>query len=122
MSGFDAIKKRAKLSLDEMYDSQPVGVLDTQKPTKPVTFQTVKPAATLQPAKPAPAATVAPSYPPMKPQQSPKQSSYKMTFNLSEKAFKTFNDLYAKRMLKGCKTEKSDLICEAIEWLSKMEK
>lgn len=117
MSGIDAIKKRTKLSLDEMYDSQPVGRLDTQKATKPTTFQSIKPAAQ-QPAKPA----AAPSYPPMKPQQSSKLASYKMTFNLSEKAFKTFNDLYAKRMLKGCKTEKSDLICEAIEWLAKMEK
>lgn len=107
MSGIDAIKQRTKLSLDEMYDNQPVGRLDNQKTSKPEPQQTSKPA---------------PSYPPMKPQQSPKQASYKMTFNLSEKAFKLFNDLYAKRMLKGRKTEKSDLICEAIEWLAKMEK
>lgn len=57
----------------------------------------------------------------MKPQQSYKPASYKMTFNLTEDAYKAFNDLYAKRMLQGKKTEKSDLICEAIQWLIQME-
>lgn len=54
-------------------------------------------------------------------QQSQKPPSYKMTFNLNEKSFTAFNDLYAQRMLKGRKTEKSDMICEAIDWLIKME-
>ena len=44
-----------------------------------------------------------------------------MTFNLTEETYKAFNDLYANRMLQGRKTEKSELICEAIQWLIKME-
>ena len=54
-------------------------------------------------------------------QQSPKIATYKMTFNLTEEIYKAFNDLYANRMLQGRKTEKSELICEAIQWLIKME-
>ena len=53
-----------------------------------------------------------------KPQKVP---TCKMTFNLTEDIYKAFNDLYAQRMLKGRKTEKSELICEAIQWLIKME-
>lgn len=52
---------------------------------------------------------------------SPKNTSYKMTFQLTENIYKAFNDLYAKRMLEGRKTEKSELICEAIVCLLKME-
>ncbi|WP_213106463.1 hypothetical protein [Candidatus Protochlamydia amoebophila] len=47
--------------------------------------------------------------------------TYKMTFNLTEDIYKAFNDLYANRMLKGRKTEKSEMICGAIQWLIKME-
>ena len=57
----------------------------------------------------------------VKNQQSPKAPTYKMTFNLTEDVYKSFNDLYAHRMLQGRKTEKSEMICEAIEWLIKME-
>jgi hypothetical protein len=54
-------------------------------------------------------------------QQIQKAPIYKMTFNLTEEVYKAFNDLYAKRMLQGRKTEKSEMICEAIQWLIKME-
>lgn len=50
-----------------------------------------------------------------------KVSTYKMTFNLSEQMYKAFNDLYAHRLLQGRKTEKSDMICEAIKLLIEME-
>jgi hypothetical protein len=50
-----------------------------------------------------------------------KPATFKMTFNLTEEIYKAFNDLYAKRMLQGRKTEKSELICEAIQWLIQME-
>jgi|ERR1700722_13715818 len=53
--------------------------------------------------------------------QTQKRPTCKMTFNLTEDIYKAFNDLYAKRMLQGRKTEKSELICEAIQWLIKME-
>ena len=54
-------------------------------------------------------------------QQIQKVPTYKMTFNLNEDIYKAFNDLYANRMLQGRKTEKSEMICEAIQWLIKME-
>ena len=54
-------------------------------------------------------------------QQTQKVPTYKMTFNLTEDIYKAFNDLYANRMLQGRKTEKSEMICEAIQWLIKME-
>lgn len=50
-----------------------------------------------------------------------KNPTYKMTFMLTEDIYKAFNDLYAHRMLQGRKTDKSDMICEAIQWLIKME-
>ncbi|MGH2612591.1 MAG: hypothetical protein ACRDFB_06025 [Rhabdochlamydiaceae bacterium] len=45
----------------------------------------------------------------------------KMTVNLREDIHKAFNDLYAHRILRGEAPEKSEMICEAIEWLIKME-
>ena len=47
--------------------------------------------------------------------------TFKMTFNLTEFFYKAFNDIYAKRMLQGRKTEKSELICQAIALLVKAE-
>lgn len=56
------------------------------------------------------------------PKQTPQKTpTFKMTFTLTEEAYKAFNDLYAKRMLQGLKTEKSEMICEAIQWLITME-
>ena len=62
-----------------------------------------------------------PSIYPTKQMQAQKMPTCKMTFNLTEDIYKAFNDLYAKRMLQGRKTEKSELICEAVQWLIKME-
>lgn len=45
----------------------------------------------------------------------------KMTFNLREDIHKAFNDLYANRILQGRATEKSEMICEAIQLLINME-
>lgn len=61
-----------------------------------------------------------PAFPAKQPQPQ-KAATYKMTFNLTEDIYKAFNDLYANRMLQGRKTEKSEMICEAIQWLIKME-
>ncbi len=47
--------------------------------------------------------------------------TFKMTFNLTESFYKAFNDIYAKRLLQGRKTEKSELICQAIALLVKAE-
>jgi len=160
MSGINEIKKKAKLSIDEMYDNQPVGKLDIQEESKPESKQTNHP--TIQKAnKPDDQPANSPleqeksepdnqkpgrkvnqptrqpevqidrkqdfqsirqnSIFPTSKQQSQKIPTYKMTFNLTEDIYKAFNDLYANRMLQGRKTEKSEMICEAIQWLIKME-
>jgi hypothetical protein len=41
----------------------------------------------------------------------------KMTFNIREDIHKAFHDLYANRILQGRATEKSEMICEAIQLL-----
>lgn len=160
MSGINEIKKKAKLSIDEMYDNQQVGKLDIQEESKPESKQPNQP--TNQKAnKPNDQANNSPlsqeesepvdqksgrktnqptrqpevqidrkqdfqsirqnSIFPTSKQQSQKIPTYKMTFNLTEDIYKAFNDLYANRMLQGRKTEKSEMICEAIQWLIKME-
>lgn len=160
MSGISEIKKKAKLSIDEMYDNQPVGKLDNQKEGKPESKQTIQPVIQLE-NKPDYHPATSPTFQevgqslnrqagqttihqngkletnpdikqetqPTRPtaifpatkQQTQKISTYKMTFNLTEDIYKAFNDLYANRMLQGRKTEKSEMICEAIQWLIKME-
>lgn len=47
--------------------------------------------------------------------------TYQMTVNLTEDTYKAFNELYANRILQGRKTEKSEMICEAIQCLIKSE-
>lgn len=148
MSGINDVKKKAKLSIDEMYDNQPVGNLDNQKEMKKETQQTIQPENNpdfqsdgnpyfhtennknvqktfhqngnmgngIQENN---TSTRSPLF--LAKQQTQKTSTYKMTFNLTEDIYKAFNDLYANRMLQGRKTEKSELICEAIQWLIKIE-
>ena len=159
MSGISDIKKKAKLSLDEMYDSQPVGKLDTQNDGKPDVKETSHPEKQFgnipdsqPPGNPSAHESIQPiSHKSILPAirqgegmennpdfrqdaqlarqttifntrpQEQKIPTYKMTFNLTEDIYKSFNDLYAHRMLQGRKTEKSEMICEAIQWLIKME-
>lgn len=45
----------------------------------------------------------------------------KMTMYLTEELYKAFNDIYAQRMIEGRKTEKSELICEAVRLLVERE-
>ena len=160
MSGISEIKKKTKLSIDEMYDNQSVGNLDTQEDGKKEIKQTSHPANNKEnhpdfqinghPSfqntireinHPAGQTTIhkngkmesnpeirqepliakqITAFAATKPQVQ-KTSTYKMTFNLTEEIYKAFNDLYANRMLQGRKTEKSEMICEAIQWLIKME-
>lgn len=159
-SGINEIKKKAKLSIDEMYDSQSVGKLDNQQDGKQENKQTIQPSIQLE-SNPEVHSNGSPSFQQvsqsfghkagqpaiqengnmennpnvkqgiqtsrnipsflMSKQQVLKTPTYKMTFNLTEEIYKAFNDLYANRMLQGRKTEKSDMICEAIQWLIKME-
>jgi ABC-type Zn2+ transport system substrate-binding protein/surface adhesin len=147
MSGIDKIKHKAKLSLDEMFDNQSVGLMENQEVVNPGNKQHGQPANhmirqqdnhTLNQTnrqtddqqngkvdnhfylKPDNQTNIQ-SFP-IKKQQTQKEATYKMTFNLREEIYKSFNDLYAQRMLQGRKTEKSEMICEAIQWLIKMDK
>ena len=160
MSGISEIKKKAKLSIDEMYDNQAVGKLDNQKDGKPESKQTNQPEVQVE-NKPDSQPAGSPSFqeisqslnnkaghttihqngkmesqPDVKPEPQParqptilssKQSknqkipTCKMTFNLREDIHKAFNDLYANRILQGRATEKSEMICEAIQLLITME-
>lgn len=157
MSRINEIKKKAKLSIDEMYDNQLVGKLDVHKNGSMEIKQAIHPD-THTPNQPdihlsnhttfqetsqttkhmAGQTTIHPqekleNHPDVNPEfqiirqgtlfSNPKSKiqTYKMTFNLTEEIYKSFNDLYANRMLQGRKTEKSELICEAIRWLIKME-
>lgn len=172
MSGIEEIKKKAKLSMDEMYEVEQVGNMANQKAVQPDTQQPIQTSvkkviqqANTQKKKIGKEGSTAMEQPYLKPKtfqpetetskqpeiqsaiqieiqkseqpntqplnqlaeslirqaQPPKSETYKMTFVLPEQVYKEFNDLYAKRMLQGRKTEKSNLICEAIGWLLKME-
>jgi len=150
MSGIKEIKEKAKLSIDEMFDNQSVGKMENQlsgNTTKqPPIHTTTNPDYQLLNGKktthknttsqPTTQETNQPENQPpkktdnqptnfndfsMKKQQTSKPASYKMTFNLTEEAYTAFNKVYATRLLQGKKTEKSDLICEAIHWLIQME-
>ena len=46
----------------------------------------------------------------------------KMTFHMTQEDYKTFNDIYATRMLQQRRTEKSALLSEAIKLLLEKEK
>jgi hypothetical protein len=156
MSGINEIKKKAKLSIEEMYDNQSVGKMEKheeifkrnqktkQEGNKPESK--TKPQKTLQQNNQSEihigkmnsfidsenaenltkyrneyqTTSCSPLISTPK-QQAPKLPTYKMTFTLTEEIYKAFNDLYAKRILQGRKTDKSELICEAIEWLIKIE-
>ncbi len=141
MSGINEIKKKAKLSIDEMYDNQTVGNLDVHEEIKTEKKQSGQ--TEVQPDdqttnkeanhfsdklenhvnhKQDLQSNRHSSLFLSSKQLAQKAHTYKMTFNLTEEMYKAFNDLYANRMLQGRKTEKSEMICEAIQWLIKMEK
>ena len=133
MSGISEVKKKTKIAIDEMYDNQLVGKLDIQKEGKqesqessqhekqPYLQQNTNTPSQekFEPTSIEELKQVL-SFPTIK-QQSQKTPTFKMTFNLPEDIYKAFNDLYANRMLQGRKTEKSEMICEAIHWLIKKE-
>lgn len=130
-SGIEEIKIKTKLSLDEMYDNQLDGNPDIQINGNIEKKTTIHPSVQ-QELKPAEHSK---NQSPMQvnekmsvedkkyfhSQITPKEPTYKMTFNLSPEIFKGFNDIYAKRLLNGRKTEKSELICEAIRLLIQTE-
>lgn len=124
--GISEIKKKTKLAMDEMYESQPVGQTDKQlsglpeiKPTIQETIQPeIKPSITDQKES----YNKNEKFENFHSRQQTKEPTFKMTFNLPKEFYKAFNDIYAQRIINGCKTEKSELICEAIHLLAQVEK
>ena len=136
MSGIKETSKKIKMNIDEMYDTQSVGNLGKKESNKEEKNKTSlldeNPNTNLlnqlinQPEIQAPIpmkihSTTQQNEPHTKQSQPQKAQTYKMTFNLTEDIYKSFNDLYANRMLQGRKTEKSELIIEAIQCLIKKE-
>ena len=128
MSGIKEKSKNLKMKLDEMFDNQSVGnlgknknVLLDEKQNTNLLSQLIN-----QPDIQAPSpmeihSTTQQNESHTKQSQPQKAQTYKMTFNLTEDIYKSFNDLYANRMLQGRKTEKSELIIEAIQCLINKE-
>jgi hypothetical protein len=118
MSGIDTFKKKAKLSIDEMYEHQPVGFLETQNKNKPENQESIE----AEPLALKQDSLEIQNISSFSSKQQQKVLSYKMTFNLTEDAYHIFERLFAERMLQGRKIGKSELICEAIDCLAKLEK
>lgn len=140
-SGIENLKKKSKIKLDEMFSNKEAGYPETQEvrnqnqqnsafsPTEVVkeseiqeTNQLLTQATTLSLEKHEASVNIQ-SDPPLSINQSlnSKVPTHKMTFQLTAEIYKAFNNLYATRMLQGRKTDKSEMICEAIQWLLKKE-
>ena len=145
------MNEKRKMGLGEMFDDQTVGKpdiqkdgnpeiqqtnrLDNQQPTNPINRVTSQPEVHPPITQTFHQSTFPPTQTDVKPEPHParqpiilsKQSknqrvpTCKMTFNLREDIHKAFNDLYANRILQGRATEKSEMICEAIQLLISME-
>ena len=99
----DDLKKKAKLSLDEMHDNKDVGnpeTLTTGHPTNNKTkLMTVKNISHTE-----------------------EKFNCKVTFNTSENKLYQFNVIYANRIVQKNKTDKSALFNEALDLLIEKEK
>lgn len=105
------LKKKTKLSLDEMHDNQVVGNPEIRTEVR----EDVKTVEKNEENK----NYHFPSYSDGKIKE---KMDCKLTFNVNVDTFKAFNEIYAERMLYDEKTEKSVLICEAIRLLYEREK
>jgi len=120
MSGIEEMtqKIKKKLSLEDLGPVQ----LDAHTATH-TAVQTVKhqsenktetPSVDPQQSKPVSVNTASQQY-------SKPQYNRKVTLYLTEEMYKAFNDIYAQRILQGRKTDKTVLICEAIQLLHEQE-
>lgn len=102
----DDIKKKAKLSLSEMYDNQSVGNLDNQKTGHPADKTVISKSITSdnQPIN-----------------RTSEKLNCKITFNTTERLLDAFNEIYARRIIEKRKTDKSALLNEALELLIEKE-
>lgn len=97
-------------------DLQQAAISESQKDGHTAIHPAERMEAPKQPLQPARQPTIL-----SKPSKSQRIPTCKMTFNLREDIHKAFNDLYANRILQGRATEKSEMICEAIQLLINME-
>lgn len=102
----DDIKKKAKLSLDEMHDNKSVGNPE-KNPERNINGNGKRKKEY--------------NFPSHLDGLAKRNMPFKMTFNVNEDTFDAFNEIYAQRMIDGNKTEKSVLICEAIKLLYEKE-
>lgn len=94
----DDLKKKAKLSLDEMYNNKTVGNPDGHKNGRKLERTNEEPI----------------THPDEK-------MTAKVTFNTSESKLDRFNGIYARRILEKRKTDKSALWNEALDLLLEKE-
>lgn len=138
MSGIDNIKKKSKISLEEMFDNQQVVKTEIQENGNPEIRENVKTELSKNgnPDVREYGNTEKQEYrkkidkmernetyhfPSLKNGKTKEKMDCKLTFNVNEDTFKAFNEVYAKRILEGKKTDKSVLICEAIKLLFERE-
>lgn len=107
----DDVKKKMKLSLDEMHDNKDVGNPEIRTEIRKEKNTEVK--------NEEKNSYHFPSYSEGRVKE---KMDCKLTFNVNADTFKAFNEIYAERMLYDEKTEKSVLICEAIRLLYENEK
>lgn len=105
MARIDDIKKKAKISMDEMYSCTPESK-EVKEDVHTKKSKSVKDGLS--------------TYTNTAIQQKPMYTK-KITAYLTEELFKAFNDIYARRMLEGRKTDKTVLMCEAIQLLIESE-
>jgi len=98
----DNLKKKTKLSLDDMIDNQDVGNPEIRKEIQKEDKEPLR------------GSYHFPSHSEVKEKE---KMDCKLTFNVNSDTFKAFNEIYAQRIIEGEKTEKSVLICEAIKLL-----
>jgi hypothetical protein len=106
----DEIMKKSKLSLDEMHDTKDVGNPEIRTEKRTEDNKSLKKRERKEY-----------HFPSCDDGMMKRNMNFKLTFNVNEDTFLAFNEIYAKRMLDGNKTEKSVLICEAIKLLYEKE-
>jgi hypothetical protein len=112
----DDLKKKAKFSVDEMYntDNKPVGKTEIRTEVKLDVNNNDNQHYKKQVKKKY-------NFPSSKDGMVKRNMNFKLTFNVNEDTFLAFNEVYASRIIEGNKTEKSVLICEAIRLLYESE-
>ena len=107
----DDLKKKSKLSLDEMLDTKSVGNPEKLPEIRKEEKTEVKKRERKEY-----------HFPSHTDGMTKRNMNFKLTFNVNEDTFLAFNEIYAQRMIDGNKTEKSVLICEAIQLLYEKER